>query len=478
MSFLHETQTRLSQGSVFMRDGNSVDPIGQIFQEIKLKAQAASVEVELLIDSGESLGLSFQNGRNEKFDQKIFVTAGFRVLLNGLCGYASTENLSKDSMVRAFEAALQNVQDLVGAQKTETLASRPSAAQWSFPSGEQTFRKIDELDFGEQGSLDEKLKMAADLEMLAKKMDPRVRGVSYSMIGEVCSKRRILNSQGLDQSYRERQFFGYAYPLVEESGKTKSISEVVLSRRLKDIKVEEIVKKSVQKSIDLLSAKKLPTGNYPVIIDKKIAQDFFELLKSAFSAKQVFEGKSYLAGKLNQVVAVPFLNIYDDPLDLRGRNVRPFDGEGNASKKVKLVDQGVLKSYLTNQEYAAKMNLPMTAHASRTPTSETSIEASTFIFSTGKKSLNELLSSQNEVVYLTDLSAFHSGFKSTTGDFSLPGQGYLYKEGRLVGAVDQFVVSGNIFSLLTKIIDFSNELGPTGHGVICADVLVDELSLA
>lgn len=459
----------------------SIDYIRKEFQQIAQDAKSKNLQVELLIDSGESLVLGAQKARLEKFDQKTFQTAGFRVLLNGLQGYASTENLSSESLERTYKAALQNVQDLERSQKNESFKkgeSSEGAIKWKMTDGSESYRQNLDLDFGEQGTIQQKIQIALDLEKNALAGDPRVTTVPYNSTSESVAFRTILNSEGLDCSYQERHFMSYCYPSAKQGEQTKMLGEAAISRRLKDMDPKKIAEVAVKRTVELLGAEKLATGNYSLVLDREVAQEFFGMLKSAFSAKGVFEKRSPFAGRLGQKVSVDFLTIYDDPLDLRGGGVRPFDSEGTPSKKIPLIEKGILKNFLTNREYAAKMNLPLTAHAARSATSEMSIGGTTFIFPMGTKSQADLLSKYPRMIHVVELSAFHSGFNSTTGDFSLPGQGFLFENGQKTKAVDQFVMSGNIFNLLNEIEEFSNENGSQGSGVICSDVLIKSLSFA
>ncbi|MGZ3805430.1 MAG: metallopeptidase TldD-related protein, partial [Pseudobdellovibrionaceae bacterium] len=65
-----------------------------------------------------------------------------------------------------------------------------------------------------------------------------------------------------------------------------------------------------------------------------------------------------------------------------------------------------------------------------------------------------------------------------TGDFSMPAEGFLYEKGKMVGPVDQFVMSGNILDLLLEIDELGNEYAKPGNSLLCPDVLVKSLSFA
>jgi PmbA protein len=198
------------------------------------------------------------------------------------------------------------------------------------------------------------------------------------------------------------------------------------------------------------------------------------------SAREVHDDKSILKGKLNQQVGSAKFTLIDDPLDTRGTSVRPFDDEGAVSQKTVIFENGVLKNYLTNLEYAKKMNLPHTASASRSPKSSLDISATNLIVPLGASSLDDLLKRHDKVVHLRKITGgLHAGYNDATGDFSLPGEAILYVKGVSQGPVDQFVFSGNILDLLRDVEDLSNEYNfDEASSIISPHILIKSLSFA
>jgi len=97
----------------------------------------------------------------------------------------------------------------------------------------------------------------------------------------------------------------------------------------------------------------------------------------------------------------------------------------------------------------------------------------------GDRSLQELLSKYDKVIHLTEFAgALHSGFKESTGDFSMPAEGFLYENGKCIGPVDQFVMSGNILELLQNIDEIGNGYNKIGSSMMTPDVLIKQLSFA
>ena len=61
----------------------------------------------------------------------------------------------------------------------------------------------------------------------------------------------------------------------------------------------------------------------------------------------------------------PGVTIVDDPLRPRGLASRPFDGEGIGGTRRRLVDDGVLTTWLLDLATARRLGLASTGHASR-----------------------------------------------------------------------------------------------------------------
>jgi len=449
------------------RESKIMDTIKENFQKIVSAAQLDGAKVEMLISSGESLKLGFQQKKLEKFESTQSQMAGLRVIVGPNQGYAYTENLSLEALLRTYKDALDNAKTVKSEDTVEVPLMKPQATPFL------------NLFNPEEISMDKKLEVAKSLEESCLNADPRIQSVPYCGFNESVSFRRILNSEGLDQEFKQNYYTGYAYPLAKEGESSKMDGEGFFARSFKEIDAKATAEEGVRKSVARLGAQKLKTGNYAVVIDREQFTTILTMIAGYFSAKEVHENKSLLQGKLGQKIASDKFQLIDDPLNIHGTSVRPFDSEGAPSQKTVLFENGVLKNYLTNLEYAKKMNLPHTAHAARSPASAMDIGPTNMVVAKGDKTLQQLLSKYDKVVHLTEFSGgLHAGFKESTGDFSMPAEGFLYESGKCVGAVDQFVMSGNVLDLLRDIEDLGNEYNKAGNHLISPDVLVKSLSFA
>lgn len=445
-----------------------MDTLKDNFQKIVTKARQDGAKVEMLISGGEALSIGYSKKKLESFESTQSQMAGLRVILGANQGYAYTENLSEESLLRTYSEALNNARTVQTGEALAVELVKP-----------QTVKAMSDLFAPEDVAMDRKLEVARLLEEKCLEKDARVTAVPYSGFNESISFKRILNSEGLDQEFKQSYYSGYAYPLAKEGEASKMDGEGFFARKFADIDPGKVAAEGVRKAVSRLGASKLPTGNYAVVIDREQFPTVLQMIDGYFSAKEVHEGKSLFQGKLGQKIASDKFALIDDPFETRGTAVRPFDDEGAASQKTVLFENGFLKNYLSNLEYSRKMNLPHTAHARRSPASQQAIAPTNLVVAKGEKSLQELLSSYDKVIHLASFEGgLHAGFKESTGDFSMPAEGFLYENGKNMGPIEQFVMSGNVLDLLRDIEAMGNEYNKPGSSYICPDVLIKSLSFA
>ncbi|NUN04864.1 MAG: TldD/PmbA family protein [Bdellovibrio sp.] len=445
-----------------------MDTIKANFQKISEQARQDHAKVEMLIAGGETISIGFSKKKLESFESTQSQVAGLRVIAGAKQGYAYTENLSEESLLRTYREALNNAQTVRAANNTEVPMVKPQPVQ-----------AMDGLFKPQEVPMEQKIAVARDLEEKCLSKDARIQSVPYSGFSDSLSFKRILNSEGLDQEFKQNYYSGYVYPLAKEGDSTKTSGEGFFVRSFGDIKVDEVVDEGVRKALANLGAQKLSTGKYAVVIDRSQFPMILQMLSSYLSAKTVHQGKSLLEGKLGQKIVSEKFQLVDNPFEITGSAVRPFDDEGAPSQKTVLFENGVLKNFLTNLEYAQKMKLPHTASASRSPASELDISPSNLVMAKGSADFSELVRRYDKVLHITEFEAgLHSSFKSSTGDISMPSSGFLYENGKCVGPVEQFVVAGNVLELLQNIEELGNEYNKPGSSKICPDVLVKPMSVA
>jgi PmbA protein len=160
-----------------------------------------------------------------------------------------------------------------------------------------------------------------------------------------------------------------------------------------------------------------------------------------------------------------------------------FDGEGVATSRKNVVENGVLKTLLYDLSTAAKAGVSTTANGQRASyATQVSIAPFTFYIKGGSNDEEQLLAKMDNGIYVTELKGLHAGADAVTGDFSIESSGFLVENGRKTRAVKGFTVAGNFFDVLKNVqcvaseVKFGMSSGFTVFG--SPDVLLGEMSVA
>lgn len=101
----------------------------------------------------------------------------------------------------------------------------------------------------------------------------------------------------------------------------------------------------------------LDAGTYDVVMEPEAVTELLEWLASiAFSAPEVEQGSSALAGRIGERITGETIDIVEDPLDDSPLGFgTPFDREGTWRRRVPIVERGVARNVLYDRTYAARM---------------------------------------------------------------------------------------------------------------------------
>lgn len=443
--------------------------IEAIFEKLLKISQKEGADFELTLGQAESFSASFQEKKLHKYQIENSQAAGIRVIKGHGSGFARTENISDEAMVASFYEALQSAAEL---EKFSSKNQDPDEVYFT-----QERVQVDGLRGDLNLSIEEKIKIAEELERAALAKDQRIKNVPYSGYSENLSKTYLYNSKGLQRSSEATTVTAYSYSLAKNGEDAKSGYEAFYSRSNTGIDAQKIAEQGAEKALSLLGAKTIASGKYAVVLENDVFSDLLGFLVSHLSAEKVKEGTSLFLNKKNQQVLSKKLSIEDNPFDINLMGARSYDAEGVPSKVTKLFTEGVLNTFLTNTRLSRQMKLPLTGHAIRSG-AQLGVAPSNIIVAPGLSSFESLLSSSSTVFLVTNIDALHSGFRGATLDFSLPASGFLYQSGKMLQPVHDVVISGNLLSALSGDLELSNRMSEPAGNIKTPDVLIPELSVA
>lgn len=306
---------------------------------------------------------------------------------------------------------------------------------------------------GELNRLDKKAYLQS-VEEKAYALDKRVKKVITLSLSERRKRFIMKNSLGVDLTDESCSAFAFLFVSAEENGVIKTGGYAVAFDKPEDFNPEYLAGKAVQKAVRKLNAQDIVSCKTEVVFENSTFADLLEVFSGIFSAHAVQEKLSQMGGKNGEKVAADIVTLIDDPLLERGFETRRFDGEGYPSQTTPVVENGILKTCLYNLRTARKDGVKSTGNGS----GGRGISFSNFYLKSGKMSKDEVLSKAGNGVYITGLSGLHAGFNSVSGDFSFGAEGFRIENGQIADALNQFTISGNVYTLLKDIAAVGNDL--------------------
>jgi PmbA protein len=131
-----------------------------------------------------------------------------------------------------------------------------------------------------------------------------------------------------------------------------------------------------------------------------------------------------------------------------------FDAEGVATRKIKIVDGGVLKTWILDCATARELDLKTTGHAQRGVSSVPYPSPSNLHLEPGTKTPDELIGEIKDGFYITELIG--QGVNLVTGDYSRGASGFWIENGQRTFPVSEVTIAGHlneIFAGLTSAND-------------------------
>ena len=215
-----------------------------------------------------------------------------------------------------------------------------------------------------------------------------------------------------------------------------------------------------ERAVQRLNPRKVTTRRVPVVFDPRISGSLVGHLVSAVNGGAIARKTSFLRDKLGEQILTPGIDVIDDPLRPRGQRSRTFDAEGVATRVRKVIEDGVLKTWLLDSATARELGLETTGHALRGVSSTPSPGPSNLHLTSGAKSPEQLIAEIEDGFYVTSLIGM--GVNQVTGDYSRGASGFWIENGACTYPVSEVTIAGHLlemFRTLTPASDLSFRYG-------------------
>ncbi len=386
-----------------------------------------------------SLGVEVRDGAVEESERAEGDDLGLRVLVGQRQAVVSTNDMAADNIATLAERAVAMAR-VAPDDKYAGLADESELA-----------RDIPDLDL-----IDRELPTVAKLEEMARAAERAglaVDGVAKS--GGASASAGIggmvlVTSHGFRGAYLGSRHGVSMMAIAGEGTAMERDYDYSSALHGSDLdSPEKIGRTAGERAVARINPRKVSTRKVPVIFDPRIAGSLVSHLASAANGASVARKTSFLRDKMGQKLFADGIAIIDDPLRKRGLRSHPFDGEGVKARKLALVEDGVLRSWLLDCATARELGLTTTGHAQRGVSSVPSPGASNLHLAPGNVSPDDLIADIKDGFYVTDLIG--SGANMVTGDYSRGASGFWIENGKRTYAVSEVTIAGHLLDMFRNL---------------------------
>ena len=237
---------------------------------------------------------------------------------------------------------------------------------------------------------------------------------------------------------------------------------------------EKIGRTAGERTVERLNPRKVKSKRVPIVFDRRIAGSLVSHLASAINGAAVARKTSFLKDRLGQRLFRPGIQVLDDPLRRRGLRSRPFDAEGVATRRLAVVEDGVLASWILDSATARELDFASTGHAQRGVSSTPAPGPSNVHLAAGSDTPEALMADIAEGFYVTDLIGV--GVNQVTGDYSRGASGFWIENGKRSYPVSEVTIAGNLIEMFQTLLP-ANDL-EFRFGTNAPSVRVEGLTVA
>ena len=230
-----------------------------------------------------------------------------------------------------------------------------------------------------------------------------------------------------------------------------------------------------------MGARQPESRHCPVVLDAFVAASFVGFIGGMLSADAVQRGRSLFADREGEEVAGPAFELVDDATDPAGPGSAPFDGEGSATRRTPLIQDGRLLTFLFDVRTARRAGRATTASARRgSYRSPPSVGPSNLIVSEGDADLAQLLAEAGDGLYVTDVAGLHSGVNPVSGTFSVGASGRLIENGEPGAPVRELTIASDLVTMLRGVtrVGAPSRWVPLAGSVKTPPLLIEDMAIS
>jgi PmbA protein len=239
---------------------------------------------------------------------------------------------------------------------------------------------------------------------------------------------------------------------------------------------ERAAREAAERATRLLGATKPSTGKVTVVLDPYVSAQLLGIIGATLNGEAVLKGRSIFAGRIGEEVAASRVTLVDDPTNPLAYTASEIDGEGLATRRNLLIEDGVLQKFVQSSYSARRSGAAPTGNAVR-PGFKAPPGCGCLALSLvpGTRSQAELVADIDDGVLIQMVQGLHSGVNLVSGDFSTGASGLMIRSGQLAEPVREFTIASTLQKMLKDVVEVGGDLewlpmGAAGVSLVIRDV--------
>jgi TldD protein len=397
---------------------------------------------EVYIEHRISRRILLEEGKYKSAVFGISQGAGVRVISGDKTGYAYTDEISQEKLLRAADVASFVARGGLTVKPVDIKEEkRPSYITVKVPLENVADEKRLEI-----------MKRAHDAAM---SYDARIKMASIDYYDEVRS-RIIASSEGLYLS-DELPLLFFIVQTLGVGNNTSHMGRERLSRHsgiemFDELKPEDAARTCARESIVMLEAKDAPAGKMDVVMQNGWGGVLVhEAVGHPLEGDNIARETGVFVGKLGKKVASDRFTMVDDGSLPCHRGTTNYDDEGTQMKRNVLIKDGVLVKFMTDILSAKQLKMERTGNGRRESFRHIPIVRMTNTFiDNGKDKPADILASTPSGLYVQSLSG--GSVNPTTGIFNFTcREAYLIENGKKTAPVKGATLIGGCLDVIQGI---------------------------
>ena len=417
---------------------------------------ASDAEVEVSAAVGQSV--TVRRGEVETVEYNRDKGMGVTVFMGQRRGNASTSDLSPEAVDRTVEAAIAIARHT---------AEDPAAG---LPDEARLYRgDCPDLDLFHPWGLtvEEAIEIARRTEAAALAVDRRITNTEGATVSAHDADFVLANSRGFEGGFPNSKSSVSCSVVAEDRNGMQRDYWYTSHRdpsRLED--AAAVGRKAGERAASRLGARRIPTGDVPVLFEATVAGSLVSHFVSAASGSALYRRSTFLLDRLGHRLFPAGFELVEDPFMPGEMASGWFDAEGVATERRKVIEDGVLKGWFLSTYSARKLGLETTGNAGGNHN---------LIVPAGDLDLAGLARKMGRGLVVTEMMG--QGVNPVTGDYSRGAAGFWVEGGEIRFPVEEVTIAGNLLDMFAGIVAVGSDVLVRGSKQ-CGSILVDRMTLA